>query len=92
MDVKVIQDEEQYALVQFSDPLLVGQTLDGLISVSNQENISYTILGSEVKVYAANRLDGNYNINISEGIENSWGTKLDKAFTANLFLKTDYLL
>lgn len=87
MAVQAIQDKEQYALVQFSDPLAVGQVLDGLIAISNQENISYTILGSEVKVYTSGKLDGNYTVNIHEGIQNQWGAKLPKAFSSNVFFE-----
>ncbi|HRI19944.1 MAG TPA: MG2 domain-containing protein, partial [Panacibacter sp.] len=87
MDIRTIQDEEQYALVQFSDPIAIGQTLDGLIAVSNQEDLSYTIMGSEAKVYTGGRLDGNYTVSVNEGIENEWGDKLNKAFTANVFFE-----
>lgn len=87
LDVKAIQEEEQYALVQFSDPVAIGQVLDGLISVSNAESISYTILGSEVKVYTSDKMDGNYTVNIHEGVENQWGDKLGKAFTANVYFE-----
>jgi uncharacterized protein YfaS (alpha-2-macroglobulin family) len=87
MDVRVVQEEEQYALVQFSDPIMIGQLMEGLITMSNQENISYTILGSEVKVYASNRLDGNYTVAINEGVQNQWGEKLQKPFTANIFFE-----
>lgn len=85
LDVRAVQDEEQYALVQFSDLLQATQQLEGLISISNQEGLSYTILGSEVKLYTTERLDGNYTINIVEGIENQWGAKLPAAFTSNVF-------
>lgn len=85
--VRAVQDQEQYALVQFSDPLAIGQTLDGLITLSNQENVSYTILGSEVKVYAQGKLDGDFTVSVHEGIENQWGDKLEKAFTANVFFE-----
>ena len=87
LDVKAIQEEEQYALVQFSDPLAIGQMLEGLISISNNESISYTILGSEVKVYTSDKPDGNYTVNIHEGVENQWGNKLGKGFSANLFFE-----
>ena len=87
LDVRAVQDEEQYALVQFSDAIAVGQTLDGLIAISNQEGLSYTILGSEVKLYTSDQLDGNYTINIHEGIENQWGNKLNKAFTSSVFFE-----
>ncbi len=87
LDVRVVQDDEQYALVQFSDPLSIGQQLEGLIAMSNQENMSYTILGSEVKVYADTRLEGRYSMNVHEGVENIAGKKLDKAFTSNIFFE-----
>jgi len=87
LDVKAVQDEEQYVLVQFSDPIKVGQMLEGLININEQEQLSYTILGSEVKVYAPSKLDGNYTVSVNEGIENQWGEKLAKRFTANLFFE-----
>ncbi|MES2330606.1 MAG: MG2 domain-containing protein [Bacteroidota bacterium] len=87
MDVRVVQAEEQYVLVEFSDPLTNGQTLDGLITVSNQENPSYTIAGSQVKVYSSNHYDGDYSVTVNEGIVNEWGDKLDKAFSANIFFE-----
>lgn len=87
MDVKTVQAEEQYVLVQFSDPLTAGQQLDGLINVTNQENPGYTIVGSEVKVYSSTRFDGNYSVTVNEGILNIWGDKLAKAFSANIFFE-----
>ena len=87
LDVRAMQDDEQYALVQFSDPITIGQSLDGLISISNQEALSYTILGSEVKVYSSGKLDGDYTVAVHEGVENQWGEKLAKAFTANVFFE-----
>ena len=87
LGVRAIQEQEQYALVQFSDPLTVGQVLDGLISISSQENVSYTIMGSEVKVYTSDRLDGAYTLSVHEGIENMWGDKLPKSFSSNVFFE-----
>lgn len=87
MDIKVVQEEEQYALVQFSDPLMIGQQLEGLINISQQEELSYTILGSEVKVYASGKLDGSYTATVLEGIQNQWGDKLSKMFKAQIFFE-----
>jgi len=87
MNVMAINDAEQYASVQFSDPLAIGQELEGLLSVSDQSDITYTINGSEVKVYVGNKLDGNYTINVNEGIKNTWGDVLNKGFTSNVFFE-----
>ncbi len=87
MNVMAMNDEEQYASVQFSDPIAIGQELTGLISVSNQGDIAYTINGSEVKVYVSDKLDGSAVVNINEGIKNTWGNVLNKGFTSNVFFE-----
>ena len=85
--VRSMQEAEEYVLVQLSDPVAYNQDLKGLIVVSEQEDISYTINGSEIKVYVANRLEGNYSVSINEGILNQWGNRLNKSFTANVFFE-----
>ncbi len=87
LEVRASDEDEQYALVQFSDPVAAGQALDGLITISDIENPAYTILGSEVKLYASDALDGNYTVNVLPGIENQWGDKTDKSYTSNVFFE-----
>ena len=87
MDVRVVQEQEQYASILFSDPLMNGQQLNGLITINNMEDLSYSINGSEIKVYTANKLDGSYAVTINPGIENQWGDKLQKIFTSNIFFE-----
>ena len=84
LDVVAIYDAQQYASVQFSDAIAVGQDLTGLITISEQPDISYTINGSEVKVFGNGKLDGNYTVNINPGIKNTWGDVLDKGFASNI--------
>ncbi|HEX8460476.1 MAG TPA: MG2 domain-containing protein, partial [Segetibacter sp.] len=52
-----------------------------------QEDISYSINGSEVKVYTGNKLDGDYKISINEGIMNDLGKRLPVSFTSNVFFE-----
>jgi uncharacterized protein YfaS (alpha-2-macroglobulin family) len=84
LDVVAIGETQQYASVQFSDMIAVGQDLTGLISISDQPDVAYTINGSEVKVFGNGKLDGNYTVNINAGIKNTWGDVLEKGFTANI--------
>ena len=87
LNVRAVQDAEEFVLVQLSEAVAQNQDLKGLIAVSEQEDISYAISGSEVKVYVANKLEGNYTVNINPGITNEWGNRLDKSFTANVFFE-----
>ena len=84
LNVMAMNDAQQYASVQFSDMIAVGQDLTGLINISGQSDISYTINGSEVKVFGNGKLDGNYTVNVNAGIKNTWGDVLDKGFAANI--------
>jgi alpha-2-macroglobulin len=51
LEVVAMNDAQQYASVQFSDAIAVGQELDGLITISGQSDIAYTLTGSEVKLF-----------------------------------------
>lgn len=84
LNVMAMDEAQQYASVQFSDPIAIGQDLTGLISVSNQSDVAYTINGSEVKVFGNGQLDGNYTVNINSGIKNTWNSVLEQGFTANV--------
>jgi len=84
LDVVPMNDAQQYASVQFSDMIAIGQDLNGLITISGQYDVSYTINGSEIKVFGNGKLDGNYTVNVNAGIKNTWGDVLDKGFAANI--------
>ncbi|HWB28734.1 MAG TPA: MG2 domain-containing protein [Chitinophagaceae bacterium] len=86
LNIRAVQDQEQYALIQFSDPLS-NQSFNGLVTLSDQADVSYTVMGSELRVYASGKLDGNYTLTVHEGVENQWGDKLEKASTANIFFE-----
>src|ERR1700743_271618 len=85
--ITAVQDQDQYVLVQFSDAIMVGQELKGLIGIKNVEDPAYTIDGSTVKVYAPDRLQGNYSAFVNEGVENISHKKITKAYSASVFFE-----
>lgn len=84
LQTKAIQDLEDYALIQFSEPVNIGQDLNGLITLGNITDLRYTIDGSLVKVYATENLLGNYVVTVNKAIENSNQKVLSSAITANI--------
>ncbi|HEY0272939.1 MAG TPA: hypothetical protein VGC22_07120, partial [Chitinophaga sp.] len=84
LDVRAESEPEQHLLVQFSDPVSMSQSLEGMIGISNAGDLRYTINGSEVSVYAPERLEGNYAVNIAEGILNISDKKLASPWSANV--------
>ncbi len=85
--ITAVQDQDQYVLVQFSDAIMVGQELKGLVGIKNVEDAAYTIDGSTVKVYAPERLQGNYSAFVNEGVENISHKKITQAYSANVFFE-----
>ncbi|KAA2244461.1 hypothetical protein F0L74_00315 [Chitinophaga agrisoli] len=88
MDIKAISDPEQYVLVQFSNPISIAQNLDGLIGISGQGELRYSIEGSEVKVFAPAKLEGNYTVTVNEGVLNIMDQRLGETFTGNLVFES----
>ena len=68
-----MNDGQQYASVQFSDAIALGPGLTGMITISNQDDVSYTINGSEVKLFTNGKPEGNYSVNVNAGIKNAMG-------------------
>jgi len=89
LQVKTVQDKEQYISVLFSDPIRIGQELSGLLGISNMAMPAYTINGSEVKLYPTEKLDGSYTVFVNEGIENFEGKKLPSSFTGNIVFENN---
>ena len=87
LNVMPMNDAEQYASIQFSDPIAIGQELTGLIVISDQQNITYSINGSEVKLYTGDKLDGNYTISINPGIKSAFGKTLGQGYSSNIFFE-----
>ncbi|HRP31950.1 MAG TPA: MG2 domain-containing protein [Agriterribacter sp.] len=85
--VHAVQEAESYVLVQFSEAIATSQQLNGLITISSKGDLSYSVDGSEVKLYVADDFDGNYSVSVNEGIQNLWNKKLQRTFSANLFFE-----
>lgn len=84
LDIRAVQEPEQYVLVQMSNPVMVAQDLNGLITVGGITDLRFTIDGSEIKVYAPDKLEGSFGVKVNEGIENIIGQKLKESVTANV--------
>ncbi len=84
MDIQVVQQPEQYISMQFSDPLQKNQNLRGLITLSNNTSLSYTIDDNIIKAYPAARQTGTLDVQIAEGIKNILGYKLKEGQNISL--------
>lgn len=84
INAMVVNDGAQYINVYFSDPILPGQDLSGLIHFdrnvsqanANPIELKFTIDGHYVRCYPNVTLSGSYPLYIEAGIQNTLGYKL----------------
>ncbi len=76
MNTRVEHYPQQYVALQFSDPILDKQNLDGLITMDETGTLRFIIDGNEVRVYPPVNQTGSKTIHINQGIKNILGYKL----------------
>ncbi len=77
LSARVVQQEEQYILLNFSDPIAASQPLEGLIRVDNFNGVlRFTVSDNFVRVYPATRLSGECNLRVEAGIRNTAGAAM----------------
>lgn len=87
VDVKVIQSDEQYAVLQFSDPIMQNQTLDGLVTLTGGAALKYIIEENEIRVYPQSRLTGTQTIAVELGVKNVLGMSLKERYVMELLFE-----
>ncbi len=79
MSAQIAQDNEQYALIHFSDPIQKSQDLQGLVTISNYKGrLRFQIDGNQLRIYPGKRLTGTRTLTIENGLKNTRGVKLKK--------------
>ncbi|OEK09553.1 hypothetical protein A8C32_12680 [Flavivirga aquatica] len=84
VETEVIQSPEQYLSINFSDPIKKQQNFDGLVTLQKVKNPKYVVNGNVLKVYPGSKLVGNIQVDIFQGIKNTYGFKLKKPFSETI--------
>ncbi len=84
VDLKVFHEPEQYLLLEFSDGLSEKQYLKGLIKLKKLSGLKYVRNGNSLKVIPPRRISGNYELSISNALENFQKDKLNEAITRTI--------
>ncbi|MBL7775501.1 MAG: alpha-2-macroglobulin, partial [Saprospiraceae bacterium] len=77
LNARVQQEEDQFVLLNFSDPVDAAQTLDGLIRIEAFEGaLRFAIDGNFVRVYPGERISGQRSLRVEAGIRNTAGAAM----------------
>lgn len=93
MSARVVQADNQYVVLQFSDPLLPNQDVNGLIGIRGEAKLAnadyyydqptnttlnFTIDGNRIFVYPSQRLAGLISFEVRPGIKNLAEQRMEK--------------
>lgn len=88
MNTRVEQKEsEQYLLLQFSDPLLENQNLNGLITLGGMSDLRFVIEDNTIRVYPSSRQTTALNLFVAASIKNVLGKSLKKIINQTVFFE-----
>ncbi len=76
--MEVGDSENQSLFINFSDPIMKGQNLSGLVQVQNVNDLRFSIEGNLLKVYFSEAQKGTLQVEVFEGIESEYGYKMKK--------------
>ncbi|MGE5425149.1 MAG: hypothetical protein ACM3N9_07275, partial [Syntrophothermus sp.] len=81
---RIVQGEEKYILVQFSDPLLIEQDLNGLISIGKKNDFRYITEDNELRVYPFELKNKTVTLSVDRAVKNFNGRMLMAAVNERL--------
>ncbi|MCG8331481.1 MAG: MG2 domain-containing protein [Chitinophagales bacterium] len=80
LDASIVQLNDQYIKLHFSDPLNESQNFAGLVSIVGYGgNMNFLAEGNVLRLYPTSRLSGDHTIEISPGILNAAGKRMANA-------------
>ncbi len=85
LSARAVQVEEQYVVVNFSDPVSSGQDLTGLIRIEGYDGkLRFVVDGNFVRVYPGSRVTGDHTLTVAAGVRSAAGQAMKDAFSTVL--------
>jgi hypothetical protein len=85
---RLIKGAEKYISVVFSDPLDAGQSLTGLVALTNATGLPRTVINAnELKIYPSGNLLNEVTLSIMRSVKNSAGYALGTDYVQNFILQ-----
>lgn len=81
-DLQLFNNDSQYILINFSDPLQKGQNLDGLVQIEGVEKYRYEVNGNELKLFPNQAVTGSKQVEVFTGIKSIDGYNLKQSFSS----------
>jgi uncharacterized protein YfaS (alpha-2-macroglobulin family) len=85
--IKPFTSPEQKILIQFSDPLSLDQSFEGMIELKDAQKFSWQVDGNQMTLWPAEKISGETNVTLFKGLRNTEGKSFQATVTFPLFFK-----
>ena len=86
-NIQIVQGNQQHVIINFSDPIKKNQNFKGLVTIQGAKNEKFVVDGNLLKVYYDSQISGTADINVYQGIENSYQYKLKETYQNSLLFE-----
>jgi uncharacterized protein YfaS (alpha-2-macroglobulin family) len=76
---RVVVAPEPHVELRFTDPLMPGQNLKGLVRIGGRDDLRFVVDGSRVEVYGPRGWSGDQTVRVEAGIRNVLGFRMKEA-------------
>ena len=84
LNTRLVNDNEQYVQVTFSNPLDQSQTLEGLIALGTIKDLKYIVANNQVLLYPNEIKSGSHVLIVNEGIRDGKGQIISEKSEHNI--------
>ncbi|MFO0357461.1 MAG: alpha-2-macroglobulin family protein [Sphingobacteriaceae bacterium] len=84
LSTNVISENEQYVLLNYSNPIDQNQSLEGLINLGNLKDLKYIVNNNQVLIYPNEFKTGSYVMKIEAGVRDTKGQRINDVSEHNI--------
>jgi len=84
LDTRLINDNEQYVLLNYSNPVDANQSLEGLIDLGGFKDLKFIVTNNQVLIYPNEFKTGSYALKIQGGIRDTKGARIESSSEHNI--------
>lgn len=87
LSVKPHHTPGQQVVITFSDPLQAGQPIEGMVTISGQEEFTWQTDGNRLIIYPSGHISGHAELTLFRGIKSAGGISLAENYITHLIFR-----
>lgn len=87
LNIKTLTNPGQQVIITFSDPLLIGQPIEGMVEIDGNKDFSWQIDANRLLVWPTSHISGQPKLSVFKGIKSAGGSNLQETNVFTLLFR-----